>query len=101
MNRATWSKPTSPEEAYRRAGGRAKYNAKRFDAAFERRQQLLLMLRHKAPRRGDLVHLARSLGVSKATVCRDVALLRSIKSLGPADPTFADLMREFKRIDFH
>lgn len=100
MKRSEWSQPTSNDAAYRRAGGRARYNLKRFDVAFKRRQSLLLLLRHKAPRRGDLAHLARQLGVSKATVCRDVAQLKQSKSLGPADPTFAQILREMKRAGF-
>ena len=80
MKRSEWSQPTSNDAAYRRAGGRARYNLKRFDVAFKRRQSLLLLLRHKAPRRGDQAHLARQLGVNKATICRDVAQLHRSKS---------------------
>ena len=78
MKRSEWSQPTSNDAAYRRAGGRARYNLKRFDVAFKRRQSLLLLLRHKAPRRGDLAHLARQLGVSKA--CRKPRYAETLRS---------------------
>jgi len=77
MQRSDWHKPTSDDEAKRRAGGRARYNAQRHTVALHRRiYGLLPMLNGYAPARGDLADLARRLGVSRSTVCRDVALLR-------------------------
>ena len=49
MKRSEWSQPTSNDAAYRRAGGRARYNLKRFDVAFKRRQSLLFAQDHSAP----------------------------------------------------
>lgn len=77
MKRSDWSKPITDDEARRRAGGRARYNARRSDAAIKRRvYRLLPMLGGMEPSRGDLDDLARRLHVSKATVSRDVASLR-------------------------
>ena len=89
-----WSQPTSNDAAYRRAGGRARYNLKRFDVAFKRRQSLLLLLRHKAPGAAIWRIWRGSSACRKATICRDVAQLHRSKSLGPADPTFAQILRE-------
>lgn len=74
----TWSSPTSPEQAYRRAGGRRHYNAKRSEAAFRRRMEVFSALYgsgrtgSRVLRHGDRAELARTLGVSRSTVCRDV-----------------------------
>lgn len=98
MRRSEWGKPVSADEAHRRAGGRARYNATRENRASKRRQQLLAMLRGKHPRRGELASLARQCGVSKATICRDVAMLQRTGSLSPADPTFAQLLRQMRAV---
>ncbi len=92
MKRSDWSRPTTADIAYRRAGGRARYNAQRQMAAFERREWLRKALGGQAPRRGDLASLARRMGVSKATASRDVALIRRSGTLQP-QVTFAQLKR--------
>lgn len=96
MRRSEWAKPTSADEAYRRASGRRRYNLQRSEAVYKRAQLLKTMLRGKMPRRGEMERYARALGVSKATVSRDVARLVRLGSLQPADPTFAQLMRQLR-----
>ena len=51
MKRSEWSQPTSNDAAYRRAGGRARYNLKRFDVAFKRRQSAAAAQTQSAPAR--------------------------------------------------
>jgi HTH domain len=74
---AAWSAPTTPDEMARRAGGRKRYNTWRKSMAFYRRCEISRLLTAQgAFRRGYQTKLARQLGVSRATVCRDVAALR-------------------------
>jgi hypothetical protein len=76
---AAWTAPTTPEAAARRAGGRRRYNAQRQFVAKYRRAILskLLFAKGRLFERGTQAQLARDLGVSRATICRDVkALLR-------------------------
>lgn len=72
---AAWSAPTTPEAAARRAGGRRHYNAWRKALAF-RRLHLEVASRLFAQgslfRRGIQAELARELGVSRSTICRDI-----------------------------
>jgi hypothetical protein len=73
---AAWSAETSATEAARRAGGRRRYNAHRQALALYRRRKLARMLRAKDMlTRGYQARLARKLGVSRSTVCRDVRYL--------------------------
>ena len=98
--RSGWSQPTSNDAIYRRRR-QARYNLKRLTLVSTASKVALLLLRHrKAPRRVIWRILARQLGVSKATICRDVAQLHRSKSPGPADPTFAQILREMKRAGF-
>jgi hypothetical protein len=74
-----WSEGVSDHEAAWRAGGRRRYNAwRKFRAEFRRRELARLMCVQGGPsfwRSGAA--LARRLGVSRATICRDrQALLR-------------------------
>jgi hypothetical protein len=71
---AAWTAETTPEAAARRAGGRRHYNAWRQHLAFYRRVKLsrLLFAKGKLFERGNQARLARELGVSRATICRDV-----------------------------
>jgi len=74
---AAWSAPTTAEEVARRAAGRTHYNAWRKSMALRRRCEVSRLLTAQgAFRRGYQAKLARLLGVSRATVCRDVATLR-------------------------
>ena len=76
----TWSMPVSPEEAARRAGGRRKYNRVRQAKAFWRRVEISrLMARRGAFEPGYQAELARKLGVSRSTVCRDMKALAAIR----------------------
>ncbi len=74
-----WSFPTTPDEVARRAAGRRHYNCWRQHVAFYRRMEISRRLTVQgAFRRGYQARLARELGVSRATICRDVReLLRS------------------------
>ncbi|GEM_PF-1968971 len=82
MKRSAWSLPTDPETVKRRAAGRRHYNAWRKHKAMYRRWVLVLetanhlgvsVLNH-----GAQAKIARKLGVSRSTICRDVqAILAS------------------------
>jgi hypothetical protein len=73
--RSGWSEPTSDDEAHRRAAGRRHYNSVRRFRATCRRMQVarLLCVQGALTAHGTQVRLARQLGVSRATICRDVA----------------------------
>jgi hypothetical protein len=73
-----WSAPTSLDEVRRRAGGRRHYNAWRQHLALFRRCKVSRLLgRYKLFERGTVTAIARELGVSVATVSRDLqAMLR-------------------------
>jgi len=97
MNRSDWSKPISADAAYRRAGGRARYNMQREITAFRRREALVTMLGGYAPTRGELASVAARLGVSKATASRDVAQLRQMGMLKER-MTFRKLMQKYRQM---
>jgi hypothetical protein len=60
------------DEVCRQAGGRRRYNAARKRAKQDRRTQILCRVRWQDMRRwGIQAALARALGVSRATICRD------------------------------
>ena len=68
----------APEAAYRRAGGRRRYNAQRRRQAEDRRLTLFDLAFDAGPpwtRRGARAHYARLFGVSPATITRDIAAL--------------------------
>jgi hypothetical protein len=102
-NRGHWSEQTSWDEVCRRAAGRRHYNSVRRFRATYRRCELarLLLVKGGLTDRGTQARLARELGVSRSTICRDVArLLRecrpcpccgalTVPQPRPADP-FAD-----------
>jgi hypothetical protein len=69
-----WSAPTSPSEVARRAAGRKKYNRQRQRAAQLRRRKVaaLLFRRGWLSLPGYRLLIARRLGVSIATVARDI-----------------------------
>ena len=62
---------------HRRAGGRRRYNATRRALVFWRLLELEAILRRDGYQVGDYARLAKRLGVSRATVCRDVRRLWS------------------------
>lgn len=59
-------------EIYRRASGRRRYNARRKLAASLRRQRIATLLKSRPWVRGIQTALAIELGVSQATLSRDV-----------------------------
>lgn len=69
----SWSFPTSPDVAARRAGGRRHYNRRRQTLALIRRTEVCELL-DRFPLRewGTVSRIARLLGVSASTVCRDI-----------------------------
>lgn len=78
MRATNWSAATSDRAAALRAGGRRRYNAERRATRDHRRALLVqLVLRYRgwgfAYRNGAA--LAAHLGVSRATICRDLAAL--------------------------
>jgi hypothetical protein len=81
-----WSQRIDTGAAYRRASGRRHYNAVRRFIQALRRAELAERLACKDAlfRRGLQTELARELGVSRATVCRDMAYLLR---LGWPNPT--------------
>lgn len=72
-----WSQPADPQVAARRAGGRRGYNFRRQGLAFGRRIKIIEMLEASGVGLGWGVQaaLARALGVSRSTICRDFAIL--------------------------
>jgi DNA invertase Pin-like site-specific DNA recombinase len=70
----------SPEEAYRRAGGRRRYNQRRQDAERARHKEVSRLLDlYGEGKRGTRARIARELGVSRATVTRDVRALQTLR----------------------
>lgn len=62
------------DEVCRRAGGRRRYNAGRTHAANERRAGVAkLLVKYGRNKRGTRARIARELGVSEATISRDIA----------------------------
>jgi predicted DNA-binding transcriptional regulator YafY len=70
-----WGAPTSWDEVCRRAAGRARYHAMRRAQRVLRRRKVLRLLRRYGCCHGVQARIARELGVSEATVSRDVAAL--------------------------
>lgn len=73
MNRSAWSAQVTDDEAHRRAGGRAHYNSMRKYRALMRQIEVLRLFDVYS---GFIyrvqARIARELGVSRSTVCRDV-----------------------------
>jgi hypothetical protein len=67
----------SLDDVARRAGGRRHYNAIRPLRATMRRQQVISLLRAHGWSYGSQRRVAATLGVSSATVCRDIEALRA------------------------
>ena len=72
-----WSLPVSDDLAERRAGGRRHYNALRHLRAEIRRTKLIRFLLAHDFEYGSQARAAVALGVSPATISRDVRILRS------------------------
>lgn len=112
-----WSAPADPVTVYRRAGGRRRYNARRRLAALARRAKLckLLVSEHAAIvmpeikpdnvasidralkaicNRGMQARIARQLGVSRSTVCRDITWVYRELGIWPTPPDPMDYVRE-------
>lgn len=107
---SSWSAPAPADIVHRRAGGRRRYNARRqLDAMIRRMRVREMWLRERAAivvpaiepdnlasmrrarvatcNRGEQARIARALGVSRSTVCRD--LRRLFRELG-VWPSYAD-----------
>ncbi len=87
MRATSWGATTTDRTAALRAGGRRRYNAER-QAAREVRRAELARLLSASPwwRTCPYAELAARLGVSRATVCRDLAALEfACGSRGNAD----------------
>lgn len=68
----SWSNAKPFSEVCRRAGGRRAYNALRRDLAVCRRADVMNLLLKYGYRRGVQARIAAVLGVSEATISRDV-----------------------------
>ncbi|MGH7169063.1 MAG: hypothetical protein ACRELG_02145 [Gemmataceae bacterium] len=76
MNAEDWSERADFSAVCRRAGGRRRYNAwRRFRAAYRRMQVVKLWIKYPPLMRGLQSRLAAELGVSRSTICRDMAYL--------------------------
>ena len=73
MRKSAWSHPTSWAEVKKRAAGRYKYNALRQVRATVRRRDVLTLLGEIGWSYGSQAAIARQLGVSEATISRDLA----------------------------
>lgn len=71
----SWTWPVSDDEAARRAAGRRHYNSIRRLHAELRRVKVAELLRGRFLDWGVQAEIARELGVSRSTVCRDVRWL--------------------------
>lgn len=82
--RKSWSAPTSRDEVRRRAGGRSHYNSWRRCIAEVRRQKVFeLLSRAGCFTHGSRARIARALGVSEATISRDVAKILPLARVCP------------------
>lgn len=70
-----WSRKTSDGEVARRAGGRARYNALRRDLARIRRKEVERLLLTWGHDHGVQARIAAHLGVSPATISRDLTAI--------------------------
>ncbi len=75
--RERWRAATDTATAARRAGGRRGHNARRRFAQMERRARVAALIRERGFGWGEQARIAAELGVSQATISRDVAALRS------------------------
>lgn len=73
MSKVPWSGATSTDEVARRAAGRRLYNARRSEEREWRRLDVLAYLQERGWYHGLQAKIARELGVSEATISRDIA----------------------------
>lgn len=83
MRESNWSAPTDPETVARRAAGRRKYNSLRQFRAALRRRELGKLLVTLGLGYGVRSAAARRLGISQATIGRDVRRLSAERSRCP------------------
>lgn len=74
---SAWNQPKTFSEVCRRAGGRRAYNALRRDLAGFRRLDVARLLKEFGIQHGVQARIARELGVTEATISRDLKALRS------------------------
>jgi hypothetical protein len=67
-----WGSPTTWDEVQRRAAGRRRYHALRRLWRELRRGEVVKLLARYGYSHGVQARIARELGVSEATICRDV-----------------------------
>jgi predicted DNA-binding transcriptional regulator YafY len=85
-----WSAPTDFALVCKRAAGRRRYNAKRRAEARERYKIVVeAIMPTNGRKRGSQAQLARALGVSRSTICRDVAKWRRL---------LLDVMRRYRSL---
>jgi hypothetical protein len=75
ISKQAWSHPTSDATAWARAGGRRRHNATRQARAQLRRAEVARLLGTLGWRHGTQAVIARRLGVSEATISRDLTAL--------------------------
>src|SRR5690242_704828 len=82
MYRELWKERTTNGQAFSRAGGRRRYNARRKFEAATRQVMLLRMCGQGYVRlfleRGIQARMAEEFGVNKATISRDVKLIHRV-----------------------
>jgi hypothetical protein len=77
--RVDWSASMPADVRFKRAGGRRHYNARRQSLALFRLTQLAsLLMRYGWPAHGSQALVARALGVSEATISRDMKAVRTM-----------------------
>ncbi len=82
-NVSSWGDYAPDDVVHRRAGGRRAYNARRRDEALLRRSEVARLSlhwsrAHSPLQRGKGAWIARQLGVSEATISRDLAAIRAL-----------------------
>ena len=75
MRKTAWSARTSWDTVCKRAAGRRHYNSVRALRATMRRRQVLTLLAAGGWTYGSQAQIARQLGVSEATISRDLAVM--------------------------
>ena len=71
MRATNWSQRTDPEKVAKRAAGRTHYNRVRQSHAFQRLREVVRLQGLFGFGHGTQAEIARHLGVSRSTICRD------------------------------